>query len=125
MAIENPTPTEFDLQLSNLFLTNSSLKSKLDEFTGALSLTKSSPAFVEFDVPAIEASNGTQVHIAETVQIADMTEWDKYTQTVLASEEYTVYLEGKGGLKYGSLPKTTVNYDKKITLKGTTHVRSF
>jgi hypothetical protein len=101
-----------------MFLSNSSLESHLDPFLGALSLTESSPAFVEFQVPAIEASNGSRTHIAERVQIADMDEWYKYTGAVLASEQYTVYLQGKGGLKYGKLPKTTVTYDKKITLKG-------
>ncbi len=121
MAILNPSPTAFDLELTDMFLTNSSLKSHLDSFLAGLSLTESSPAFVKFQVPAIEASNGSQAHLASRVQIADQTEWAKYAATVLASEEYTVYLKGKGGLKYGSLPKTTVTYDKQVTLKGEKH----
>ena len=105
MAILNPAPTSFNLELSDMFLTNSSLKSHLDPFLASLSLTESSPAFVKFQVPAIEASNGSQTHIAQRVQIANLDEWDKYSEAVLASEEYNIYLKGRGGLKYGSLPK--------------------
>ena len=125
MAILNPAPNSFDLQLSDMFLTNSSLKSQLDPFLASFSLTESSPAFVKFQVPAIEAQNGSEAHIADRVDIANMDEWDKYTQVVLGSEEYSIYLKGRGGLKFGSLPKTTVNYDKKVTVKGMAPLRTF
>ncbi|KAJ9612516.1 hypothetical protein H2200_004113 [Cladophialophora chaetospira] len=125
MAILQPAPNAFNLELSDMFLSNSSLKSHLDPFLGAFSLTESSPPFVKFPVPAIEASNGSQAHIAERVQIANMDEWDKYTKAVLLSEEFDIYLKGKGGLKYGKLPKTTVTYDKQVTVKGLNGLKGF
>lgn len=118
MAILQPAPDAFNLELSSMFLTNSSLKSHLDPFLAALSLEENSPPYVRFEVPEIEASNGSEAHVAQRVQIADKDEWNKYAATVLSSEEYSIYLKGKGGLKYGKLPKTTVKYDKKVTLKG-------
>ena len=122
MAILQPAPNAFNLELSNMFLSNSSLKSHLDPFLGSFSLTESSPPFVKFPVPAIEASNGSQAHIAERVQIADLDEWNKYTKEVLLSDEYAIYLKGKGGLKYGKLPKTTVTYDSLGRISSETNV---
>lgn len=118
MSLLNPAPDSFDLQLDNMFVSHSSMKAKLDPFTGDLRLPDSDEAFVRINVPAIEAANGSIAHIEQRVQIANMDQFNAYTRKVLLSEEYSIYLKGKGGLKYGSLPKTTVKYNKKITMKG-------
>jgi hypothetical protein len=118
MALLDPAPDSFDLQLDNMFRSNSSMHAKLDAFTGNLCLPDTDEPFVKIDVPKIAAANGSIAHISERVPVANMTEFDRYTKEVLLSEEYTIYLRGKGGLKYGSLPKTTVKYNKKITMKG-------
>ena len=74
--------------------------------------------FLQFRAPAVKAVNGTPTHVHERVQIQNLDAYTEYTIRTLLDEEVTVNLRGKGGLKQGSLPKTTVNYNQKITTKG-------
>lgn len=91
----------------------------MDEWTGDLCLEKNCETpFARIQVPAAQGSNGTEVHINERTQVTNSTAFNNYTRLTLMSQEYSIYLKGKGGLSYGGLPKTTVNYDKKITMKG-------
>jgi Protein of unknown function (DUF3712) len=74
--------------------------------------------FLQFRIPAVKAVNGTETQIKQRVQIDHLDAFTEYTKTNLRSEEYTVHLRGKGGLKQGSLPHTTVHYNQKIKTKG-------
>ena len=47
-----------------------------------------------------------------------MDEFTRYTTVTLGSEEYNVTLKGRGGIQQPGLPKTHIDYDKTITLKG-------
>ncbi|EXJ92747.1 hypothetical protein A1O3_01299 [Capronia epimyces CBS 606.96] len=118
MSLLDPAPDSFDLQLDDMFQSKSSMTARLDAFTADLQLPGAHVPFVRIDVPAIKAANGSVAHVHQRVQIANTDQFDQYTKTVLLSDEYSIYLKGKGGLKYGSLPKTTVKYNKKITIKG-------
>lgn len=118
MALLNPAPDSFDLQLDNMFISHSGMSAHLDKFTGDLRLPDSDKAFCRINVPSITAANGSIAHIEQRVQIADHDQFNEYAKTVLLSDEYSIYLKGKGGFKYGSLPKTNVKYNKKITMKG-------
>ncbi|EXJ91011.1 hypothetical protein A1O1_04118 [Capronia coronata CBS 617.96] len=118
MSLLNPAPDSFDLQLDNMFISHSSMKAGLDPFTADLRLPDSDDAFVRINVPAIEATNGSVAHINQRVRIANMDQFNQYVKKVLLSDTFSIYLKGKGGLKYGSLPKTTVKYNKKITIQG-------
>ncbi|KIX10625.1 uncharacterized protein Z518_01709 [Rhinocladiella mackenziei CBS 650.93] len=125
MSLLNPAPNSLDLELDSLFLSNSSLQAKLDAFEADLCLEDSTTPFVQISVPAIKAANGSQIHISQGVQIEHNNEFFKYAETTLLSEEYSIYLKGKGGLKYGKLPKTTVDYNKKIMMKGLNGLKGF
>ena len=115
----NPAPDSVDLDLNSVFLSNSSLHAKLDAFEADLCLEDSDTPFAQLSIPAIEAANGTKAHVNQRVAIKNKDQFFDYAKTQILSEEYVVYLKGKGGLKYGKLQKTTVNYNDKITLKGT------
>lgn len=107
------------MDLDSIFLSNSSRHANLDAFEADLCLEDSDIPFAQLSIPAIKAANGTHEHVSQTVQIKNKDQFYDYAQTQLLSEEYTVYLKGKGGLKLGGLPKTTVKYNDKIVLKGT------
>lgn len=118
MSLENPAPDSFDLELTSVFHTGSSYHPDLDTFNGSLQLENSNIPFAYLDIPALKASDGAESHLTQHVQIANLTEYTKYVATVLGTEEYYIYLKGNGGLKLGGLPKTNIDYNKKIYMKG-------
>lgn len=117
-SLLDPAPDHFHLDLDSVFLSNSSLHAKLDAFEADLCLEDSDIPFAQLSIPPIDAANGTHESVSQEVQIKNKDQFYAYAQTQLLSEEYNVYLKGKGGLKYGKLQKTTVKYNDKITLKG-------
>jgi hypothetical protein len=114
----SPTPDSIELEIDNVFITGSKYHPELSAFNASLHLEGRDEAFVSFEVPAIKAQNGTVAHIRQRVNLTNMDEFTRYTMQALSSEEYTVVLKGKGGLKLGGLPKTDVKYNKPVTLKG-------
>jgi hypothetical protein len=118
MSILNPTPNSFDLELTDILTSHSKYKPQLDAFNASLYLENSDTAFAHIEIPAMKAVSVVKTTIKQTVQIADMDQYTQYAKTVLSSEEYTMVLKGRGGLKEGGFPKTDVDYNKKITMKG-------
>lgn len=112
-SITNPSPNSIDLDLRSVILSNSSRHPQLDAFDGSFHLEDSDTPFLQFRIPAVKAENGTETQVSQRVEITNLDAFTEYTRTTLVSEEYTVRLRGKGGLKLGSLPKTTVNYNQK------------
>ena len=117
-SITNPAPDSFDLDLVTQMVTTSKYHPDLEAFEGSLYLEGSDVPFVSFTTPAIKAENGAEGHVQQRVQIQNMTEFTHYTMVALGSKTYTVYLRGNGGLRLGSLPKTTVDYNQKIEIAG-------
>ena len=118
-AILSPATNSFYLNQSTVFITNSSQSADLDTWEGTLCLDpQCSCPFARVIVPRAQAKNGTQIDIAQTTEIVNMTEFDLYTRLALGSEEYTLYLEGQGKLDKAAWPRATVQYNKKITLTG-------
>ena len=118
----NPSPDSFDLGLQSVFVTKSTYHPQLDAFKAALSLEGSDESFISFESPALKATNGTEARVNQRVQITNMKAYTEYAMTTLASKEYKVVLKGKGGLKQGGLPKTTVDYHQHVTMKGKSRV---
>jgi hypothetical protein len=72
------------------------------------------------EIPAVKAQNGVVTTIkGQHITIANMDGFMEYTAAVLGMETVTLLLQGKTGLKEGSLPKTTVDYNKTLTMTGT------
>jgi hypothetical protein len=117
-SILNPSPTGFDLELTSELESHSKYHPQLDAFEASLYLADSDVPFATFTTPAMKANNGTVSNVKQHVEIQNMTEFTRYAALTLASESYTVYLRGNGGLKQGSLPKTDVDYNQEIELKG-------
>ncbi|KAI1611814.1 hypothetical protein EDD37DRAFT_465490 [Exophiala viscosa] len=124
-SLLNPAPDAFDLQLNSVFLSNSSLHAQLDAFKADLCLEGSDVPFAQLSIPALKAANGTEENVSQRVQIQNKQQFYDYAKTSLLSDEYVVYIKGKGGLKYGKLQKTTVNYNEKIVLKGMNGLKGF
>ena len=118
LTLFNPAPDSFDLGLTTVFHTDSKYHPRLDAFNASLQLPDSDVPFAYLDIPAMDAGDGVESQVSQRVQIADLTEYTKYVATTLGTEEYSIVLKGKGGLKQGGLPNTNVNYNKEIKMKG-------
>lgn len=117
-SILNPAPGAFDLQLTSELETHSKYHPTLYGFEASLYLEGSDVPFASFNTPEVKANNGTVSNVQQRVQIQNQTEFTRYAMVTLASETYTVFLRGNGGLKQGGLPKTSVDYNQKIELNG-------
>lgn len=118
MSLSDPAPDSFTLELDSVLSTKSKYHPTLAAFNGSLHLKDSDPAFAYLNIPEVKAQNGTESHIDQRVQIADMTEYTKYVMTVLGTTQYSIFLKGRGRIQQGDLPKTSVNYNNEISMKG-------
>ena len=117
-SLTNPAPDAIDLDLNSVIITDSSYHPQLDAFDGELHLEDSDTPFLSFRIPAVKADNGTKTQVKQRIQIENLDAFTEYTKATLIEEEFTIHLKGKGGLKQGGLPHTTVNYNQKIKNKG-------
>ena len=119
MALLNPTPDSFDLNLVSVLGSKSSFHPQLDAFNASVFLPGSSAPIMSIEIPAVKAQDGAVTTVkGQHINIADLEGFTKYTAAVLGMETVTLLLQGKIGLKEGSLPKTTVDYNKTITMTG-------
>lgn len=116
--IQNPAPDAFDLEIDFTQSSNSKKHPKLDAFNASLYLPGSHTSFASFEVPAVESGEATKVHIQQRVSLDSPEEFTRYCITTFDSENYSYSVRGKGGLKLGGLPRTTVNYDQDVQLAG-------
>ena len=117
-SILNPAPDAVDLDLKSVVITNSKYHPELDAFDTKLHLEGSNTPFLQFRSPPVKAVNGTETEVKQRVQITNLDAFTDYTIKSITSDEFTIRLKGKGGLKVDNLPHTTVNYNQKINIKG-------
>ena len=119
MALLNPTPDSFDLDLVSVLGSKSSFHPQLDAFNASVYLPGSPAPIMSIEIPAVKARNGAVTTIkGQHITIANLEGFTKYTAAVLGMETVTLLLQGRTGLKEGSLPKTTVDYNKTVTMTG-------
>lgn len=120
MAITDPAPHHVTLSFEQVFYTNSSYRPTIYPFNASFYLPDSDIPFASVETPQLQGGNGTaSVVPPQTVNITHPTQFTEYVLLALESKEFTIALKGTGGLKQGSLPETTVDWNKNITLKGT------
>lgn len=93
-------------------------KANLDAFNSSLYLPGSDIPFVSVTVPGSTSGASTELIINQRVVLEHPEEITKYSIITFSNETYSYYLEGKGHLKLGPLPKISVKYDKKVTQTG-------
>jgi len=119
--ISDPKVGSFHMTLSSLATSHSSFHPKLDSFNASLFLESSEPdikPFAYMQIPAVKADDETTIDIDQELQIADMDQFIAYNKLVVNSEQYRMAIRGRVKVKQSGLPKTTVNYNKVVTMKG-------
>jgi len=114
----NPTSDTIDLKLDSTIRSSSPFHPTIDSFPAALSLKGKSP-FLTVQVPEAKSSKVTNITIQQnSLKITDMNAFTDYVTTVLTSETFDVYMNGKATLHLSGLPSMKVNYNKIVTMKG-------
>lgn len=117
-SILTPASDAFDLDLRSELETTSKYHPQLDGFDASLFLEGSDVPFISFTTTGFKATNGSRSQVQQRVPIKNMTEFTRYTMTVLGSDKYSFSLRGTGGLKQGGLPHTNVDYNQKVEMQG-------
>ncbi|KAI4136607.1 MAG: hypothetical protein LQ341_005529 [Variospora aurantia] len=126
LTLSNPTPDSFHLEQDALLTNHNKYHPRLDAFNASLSVGGSEDmpyAYVE--IPAVHATETATTHIDQEVQITNMDAFIDYNTQLLTQESVDLVVKGKTRLHEGRLPVTTVDYNKKIRMKGLNGLAGF
>ncbi|KAI9846130.1 MAG: hypothetical protein M1838_001389 [Thelocarpon superellum] len=128
MALTNPTPTSFDLYQHQILHSDSPFQASLDGFNASLFLPDLEPNIIPFayvQVPGMVARDGLSVSLVQTIQIADMDQFARYSAIAFKNDTYTLGISGRPLLHLGGFPATYVNFNHVLSLKGLNNLRGF
>jgi hypothetical protein len=120
-TVTNPTPNSVHLNMVTISKSKSPFHPWLDEMKAALFLEDTLPDIKPFGyitIPRVKATATAMITVDQVLEIADVDQFAAYNLRVMQSNEYRVAVRGRTGLKEGSFPKTTINFNKVITSKG-------
>ncbi|KAJ5683516.1 hypothetical protein N7462_006681 [Penicillium macrosclerotiorum] len=125
MSITDPKPESFVLNQTQVIGSHSSYHPQIYAFEAAVSLAGAASAFTTVKVPAVKSKDGAQVDVSQTVDLSNATAFGDFATAVMLNEEVSLNIYGKPELKEGGLPKTTVTYNKTVTMKGLNKLKGF
>lgn len=115
--VTNPKADSVHLKMDTVIRSGSSFHPTIDGFRAALSLKGQAP-FLHLDIPSAKSEAETHVTVDQEAKFDSLEGFTNYTATVLASEEYEVYLDGKTKIHLSGLPAMDVDYNKVVKMKG-------
>ena len=118
IVLTDPTPNSFHLEQTAIIGSNNSYHPHLDAFNASLGLDGADAPYAYVELPAIHATKEATSYVNQTVQITNSDAFDEYNLQVLSSEEFGLHVKGKTKLHEMRFPTTTVDYNKKATMKG-------
>lgn len=118
MIISDPTPESIHLEQRQVLGSDSIFHPQIYAFDSAVSLAGAADPFAYVTVPAVKSKDGAEIHFEQKVDLTDASAFGDYTTAVMMNEEVSLNIYGRPGLKQGGLPKTTVDYNKTVVMKG-------
>lgn len=120
--LEDPQPDGFHLKLVSLAKSSSKFHPTIRAFEADLSLEGQEP-FLTIPVPQAKANKEFEIEIEEDIKLPSLERFTDYTKTVMGSETFKVYMDGKTKIKLSGLSAISVDYNKVITMKGLNHLK--
>lgn len=74
--------------------------------------------FTNIDIPQTKSEAETRITVDQAVKFPTLNAFSEYTKTVLGSEKFNVYLNGKTKVHLSGLPAMDVDYNKVVEMKG-------
>lgn len=118
MVIADPTPNSFHLMQTQVIGSHSSYHPKIYSFLASVSLLGSAHAFTSVQVPEVQSKDGAEVNVDQIVDLSNADAFGDFAQAVMLNENVELNIYGRPDLREGSLPKTTVTYNKTVSMKG-------
>lgn len=125
IKLTDPTPNSFHLEQTAIVGSNNSYHPRLDAFNASLGLDGTNLPFAYIELPAIHATKEATSYVNQTVRIVNSDAFEDYNMQVLGSKNYKVQVKGKTKLHEMRFPTTTVDYNKKATMKGLNKLQGF
>lgn len=122
--ISDPKPDSFHLVLKTTVTSDSSYHPTLSSFNVSLFLEDTKPDIKPFGyvtIPKVRSERVNPVDIDQDVQVTDMDQFIAYNKEVITNEDFRLALRGKPSVKLDGLPRFDANYNKVVTLKGTSY----
>ncbi|KAF1949438.1 hypothetical protein CC80DRAFT_429175 [Byssothecium circinans] len=117
LDLSRPTENGFHLKILGTAKSSSSFHPTLDGFRAAFYLEGKEPFFYA-DVPETKAEAETQITIDQDVQIANMEAFKEYNKVVIGTESFDLLFSGKTKVHQSGLRAISVDYNKRVTMKG-------
>ena len=112
-----PTSDGIHLKLVTVARSGSSFHPTIDGFKGGLSLKDQEP-FIYINVPKTKADAKVDIVVDQDVTLNSKDQFNSYNKVVMGSETFDVYLKGKTKMHLSGLSGISVDYSKKVTMKG-------
>ncbi|CAG7960312.1 unnamed protein product [Penicillium salamii] len=125
MVISDPTPETFHLNQTQILGSKSSYHPQIYEFDAEVSLGGADAPFAMVTVPGVKSNDGAEIHVDQHVDLSDSDAFGDFATAVMMNKEVSLNIYGRPGLKEGSLPKTTVTYNKTVSMKGLNQLEGF
>ncbi|KAF3386436.1 hypothetical protein F1880_001218 [Penicillium rolfsii] len=125
MIIANPTPNSFHLMQTQVIGSHSSYHPKIYSFLASVSLLGSAHAFTSVQVPEVQSKDGAEVKVDQVVDLSNADAFGDFAEAVMLNEDIELNIYGRPDLREGSLPKTTVTYNKTVSMKGLNKLNGF
>lgn len=118
MAFSEPTPNTIRVNQTQVLGNKAIYHPKIFEFNATITLVGSSAPLAVVVVPQSQAEDGAVIHFDAVLNLQDINAVTNFSRAVLSSEEFQLNVFGRPQLQEGPLPKTTVTFNKTITMKG-------
>ncbi|KAF2634951.1 hypothetical protein P280DRAFT_412674 [Massarina eburnea CBS 473.64] len=115
--VTQPTENGIHLKIQSTAKSSSSFHPTLEAFTASFALEGKEP-FLHANVPETKAEAETTITIDQDVTIANMDAFKEYNKVVIGNESFNVMFYGKTKVHQSGLKPISVDYTKKLTMKG-------
>jgi hypothetical protein len=115
--VTSPGPEGLHLKLVSKAKSSSKFHPKIEAFRAGLSLEGQEP-FLYIDIPEVKATAETDIIVEQDIIFEEIDRFTAYTKAVMGSKDFFVYMDGKTKLRLSGLQPISVDYNKKIAMKG-------
>ncbi|CAG7915748.1 unnamed protein product [Penicillium olsonii] len=125
MVISVPTPDSFHLSQKQILGSDSSYHPQIFAFDAAVSLGGGAAPFTTVTVPGVKSNDGVEINVDQDVDLSDSDAFGDFATAVMMKKEVLLNIYGRPKLQQGSLPKTTVTYNKTVAMNGLNQLVGF